>query len=224
MSTIKVIDVLNKAKVILQDPGSVRYSNTNLLQFLNDGQREVVLHRPDAALVSGSFACATGSKQTLPATGNRLVDIVRNTNGKSVTQIARKTLDQNLLNWHEAVAGSDGIEHFVYETIDPKNFYVYPKAASGTHSIDIIYSTTPSNIAISNFATSTETINIDDVYANCLTDYVLYRSYQIDSDEGNIQRSAMHFQAFAQSLSVKTQADAASSPRPTGPEVRAIAQ
>ncbi|MBV30866.1 MAG: hypothetical protein CL504_09545 [Actinobacteria bacterium] len=216
MATIKVIDLLNSVKTILQDTGAVRYSNDNLLKFFNDGQREVVLHRPDANVASATFACATGSKQSLPAAALRLIDVVRNVNGQAVSQVEKQMLDQNLPDWHEQLAGSNGIEHFVYETTDPKNFYVFPKAVSGTHSIEIVYSTIPADIAIANFSTSTNVIGLDDVYANCLADYTLYRAYQIDSDEGNVSRSAMHFQAFAQSLGIKTRSDAASSPRPIG--------
>ena len=145
-----------------------------------------------------------------------MISVIRNTNGHAISQIERSMLDQNFPNWHEQAAGVNGIEHFVYDSSDPKNFHVYPKAVAGTHSIEIVYSVTPLDIVISNFSSSTDQIYLDDVYANCLTDYVLYRSYQIDSDEGNIQRSAMHYQAFAQSLGIKTRSDAAASPRPVG--------
>jgi hypothetical protein len=213
---IKVIDVLNNAKAILQDSGAVRYSNANLLKFFNDAQREVVLHRPDAYVSYATFACVNGTKQSLATGGIRLISVIRNTNGHAISQIERSMLDQNFPNWHEQAAGVNGIEHFVYDSSDPKNFHVYPKAVAGTHSIEIVYSVTPLDIVISNFSSSTDQIYLDDVYANCLTDYVLYRSYQIDSDEGNIQRSAMHYQAFAQSLGIKTRSDAAASPRPVG--------
>ena len=206
MATIKVVDVLNNAKIILQDSGAVRYANASLLKFFNDGQREVVLHRPDANVAAATFACANGSKQALPAAALRLINVIRNTSGRAVSPVDRSMLDQNLPNWHEKIAGVAGIEHFVYEATDPKNFYVFPKA----------YSTIPTDIAISNFSSATTVIGLDDVYANCLTDYVLYRAYQIDSAEGNMSRSGMHFQAFLQSLGVKTKSDAAASPRALG--------
>ena len=216
MATIKVVDVLNNAKIILQDSGAVRYANASLLKFFNDGQREVVLHRPDANVAAATFACANGSKQALPAAALRLINVIRNTSGRAVSPVDRSMLDQNLPNWHEKIAGVAGIEHFVYEATDPKNFYVFPKAVNGTHSLEIVYSTIPTDIAISNFSSATTVIGLDDVYANCLTDYVLYRAYQIDSAEGNMSRSGMHFQAFLQSLGVKTKSDAAASPRALG--------
>ena len=68
---------------------------------------------------------------------------------------------------------------------------------------------------MSNFSTDTQVISVDDVYANCILDYVLYRSYQKDSEfAGNPQRAMMHYQSFANALGVKTQADVATTPMP----------
>lgn len=216
MATTKVVDILDRAGIILQDNTNVRFPNEELLKFFNDAQKEVVLHRPDAKMVNTTFDCATGSKQTLPSAALRLIEIVRNVGGRAITQVQRRILDETLPNWHETAAGTNKIEHFVYDPADPKNFYVYPKAASGTHSLEIVFSSSPSEIAISNFSSDTSVISVDDVYANCLLDYVLYRSYQKDSEfAGNAQRAMMHYQSFATALGIKTQADSATTPVPT---------
>lgn len=215
MATTKVIDILDRAGIILQDNTNVRFPNAELLKFFNDAQKEVVLHRPDASMVNTTFACATGSKQTLPAAALRLTEIVRNVGGRSITQLQRRILDETLPNWHETVAGTNKIEHFIYDPVDPKTFYVYPKAVSGTHSIEIVFSSSPTDIAISDFSSDTTVIGLDDVYSNCLLDYILYRSYQKDSEfAGNAQRAMMHYQSFATALGIKTQADGAATPFP----------
>ena len=216
MATTKVLDILDRAGIILQDNTNVRFPNEELLKFFNDAQKEVVLHRPDAKMVNTTFDCSTGSKQTLPSAALRLIEVVRNVGGRAVTQVQRRILDETLPNWHETAAGTNKIEHFVYDPADPKNFYVYPKAASGTHSLEIVFSSSPSEIAISNFSSDTSVISVDDVYSNCLLDYVLYRSYQKDSEfAGNAQRAMMHYQSFATALGIKTQADSATTPVPT---------
>jgi hypothetical protein len=217
MATTKVVDILDRAGIILQDNTNVRFPKAELLKFFNDAQKEVVLHRPDAAMVNTAFDCSTGSKQTLPSAALRLIEVVRNVAGRAITQVQRRILDETLPNWHETPAGTNGIEHFVYDPADPKNFYVYPKAATGTHSLEIVYSSAPSEIVISNFTSDTTVIALDDVYGNCILDYVLYRSYQKDSEfAGNAQRAMMHYQSFANALGVKTQADGATTPMPTG--------
>ena len=216
MATTKVVDILDRAGIILQDNTNVRFPNEELLKFFNDAQKEVVLHRPDAKMVNTTFDCSTGSKQTLPSAALWLIEVVRNVGGRAVTQVQRRILDETLPNWHETAAGTNKIEHFVYDPADPKNFYVYPKAASGTHSLEIVFSSSPSEIAISNFSSDTSVISVDDVYSNCLLDYVLYRSYQKDSEfAGNAQRAMMHYQSFATALGIKTQADSATTPVPT---------
>ena len=215
MATTRVVDVLDRAAIILQDNTNVRFPNDELLKFFNDAQKEVVLHRPDAKMVNTSFDCVSGSKQTLPSAALRLIEVIRNVGGRAVTQVQKRILDETLPNWHETVASTNKIEHFIYDPSDPKNFYIYPKGASGTHSLEIVYSSSPAEIAVSNFSTDTQVISVDDVYANCILDYVLYRSYQKDSEfAGNPQRAMMHYQSFANALGVKTQADVATTPMP----------
>jgi hypothetical protein len=216
MATTKVVDILDRATIILQDNTNVRFPNAELLKFFNDAQKEVVLHRPDANMVNTTMDLSNGSKQTLPAAALRLVEVVRNENGRAVTLVERRILDETLPDWHNTTAGTNKIEHYVYDPADPKNFYVYPKGASGSHTLEIVYSSAPAEIAITNFSTDTTTISLDDIYANCLLDYVLYRAYQKDSEyAGNAQRSMMHYQSFANALGVKTQADMATTPVPT---------
>tara|TARA_B100000925_G_C21979126_1_gene461484 strand:+ start:941 stop:1609 length:669 start_codon:yes stop_codon:yes gene_type:complete len=216
MATVKVVgDVLNRASRLLQDTAKVRYTNEELLLFFNDAQREVVLHRPDANTVNFNFTCSAGSKQTLGSQDLRLVDVVRNVNGRVVTQVDRKLLDDTLPNWHNTTATVDKkIEHFIYESGDPKNFYVYPNALN-THQLEIVTSRAPSDITVSNFSTDTQTIGLDDLYANAILDYLLYRAYQKDSEfAGSVNQAQMHFQSFANGLGIKTRSDAATDPRP----------
>ena len=221
MATTKVVDIINRASIILQDTSHVRFPQAELLTFFNDAQREVVMQRPDAKTVNTTLTCVAGSKQTIPTAALRLLDVVRNTNGRAVTQVDRKLLDEQLPNWHETTAGSNKIEHFIYDAADPKHFYVYPQATTA-HSLEIIYSESPADISVSNFATDTTVISVDDVYGNSLLDYVLHRAYQKDSEyAGNQQKAMMHYQSFANSLGIKTQADMATTPLPANPDSNA---
>lgn len=120
MATIKVVEVLDRASILLQDATNTRFPKFELLKFFNDAQREIVLHRPDANMVNENQNLVTGSKQSLPANGLRLIDIVRNQNGRSITQVDRKILDESLPNWHEATAGVNKIENYIYDGSDPK--------------------------------------------------------------------------------------------------------
>ena len=206
MATTKAVDLINRVSITLQDPTFVRWTQSELLNYLNDAQRQVVLFRPDAKAVNAPFTCANSAKQTLPADGLRLISVLRNTGGRAITKVDRSILDVQLPTWYETVVGTDGVKHYVYDALDPKNFYVFPKPAAA-YQIDIIYAMSPVDIVIANYTTDTQVIGIDDIYANALMDYMMYRAYQKDSEFANLNRAAVYYQAFTTSLGIKSQAD-----------------
>jgi hypothetical protein len=206
MATTKAVDLINRVSVTLQDPTFVRWTQSELLNYLNDAQRQIVLFRPDAKAVNTAFVCAASAKQALPADGLRLINVLRNTSGKAITRVERSILDVQLPNWYETAVGADGVKHYVYDALDPKNFYVFPKPAAAA-SIEIVYAMSPVDIAVNNFTTDTQVIGIDDVYANAIMDYMMYRAYQKDSEFANINRSGVYFQSFSTSIGIKSQAD-----------------
>ena len=56
-------------------------------------------------------------------------------------------------------------------------------------------------------------INLDDIYANVILDYLLYRAYSKDADyAANGQRAINHLNSFNSSLGAKTTIDAATAP------------
>ena len=190
MATIKVIDVIDRAEEILQDVSNVRWTQQSLLNYLNDGQREIVVFRPDYKNLSP--------------------------NTSSISIIERKILDDQIDDWYASLG--EEVEHYIYNPVDPKTFYVYPHPAAGSNTIEIIYGSSPANITISNFTSDTTTITLDDVYANALLDYILYRAYQKDSEyAGDLQKSGSFMQSFQNALGIKTQVDAGAAPRPASP-------
>lgn len=207
MPTTKVIDIINKARIILQDPDKVRWDDDELVGWLEDGQLAVVNRRPDANILSLAFKCIEGTKQSLPTDGIVLHRVIRNTLGKVVRSIPMDILDEILPNWHESV-DSTCVEHFIYDSSNPKTFYLYP-APKADHSVDITYSSAPVIQAIDKTAPDV-TISIDDAFSNALLDWVLYRAFSKDSDfTANAQRAAMHLDSFRAAIGDKTQADIA---------------
>ena len=220
MATVKVIDIIDRAEEILQDNSNTRWSQQSLLDYLNDAQREIVLYRPDANSVNASLTLtANSAKQSLPAGGMRLLRVYRNSNPNTspIAQIDRAVLDDKIDDWY----GSTGtaVEYYVYDNLDPKTFYVYPHTTASDATIEIVYSSMPSEITISNFSTDTDVIGVDDVYANAILDYILYRAYLRDTEyAGDLQRANNYLSAFNGALNVKNQVDAGAAPRPDQPE------
>lgn len=218
MATVKVIDLIDRAESILQDTTNVRWGQQELLDHLNDAQREIVLFRPDANPVNESFTLAQTSKQTLPSAALRLIDVYKNASPNSgpITNIDRKVLDDQVSDWHASTGTT--VQHYVYDPLDPKTFYVYPIPSGGGHTAMIVYSSSPANITIANFSSTTTTITLDDIYANAILDYMLYRAYLKDTEyAGDMNRAGLHHQSFQNSLGIKAQVDQGSSPIPSTP-------
>jgi hypothetical protein len=212
--------IVNRAMQLLQDATNVRWPETEIVGWLSDGQREVVLIRPDASVTNASMILlANSTKQTLPVGGIRLLDYVRNmgvdglTPGSVVRLVTREVLDAQIPTWHTDV-GQTSVKHFCYDPRDPKHFYVYPRPhATIVVQGEILYSSAPADCALPS-VTPSAVITLDDVYGNALLDYVLYRAYSKDAEyAANAQRAQGHYASFAASLGVKLKTDMATAPQ-----------
>lgn len=202
--------IFEKVQKILHDETGVRATTPELLGWLNSGQREIVILKPNALTKNESVAMAAGTKQALPAAGLVLIDVIRNmgsdglTPGRAITSIKREVLDVAIPDWH---SGTPNVvaKHYVYDVRDPKNFYLVPPQPAGTSQrIEIIYSVTPTDLTAANQA-----ISVDDIYEGVLIDYVLYRSYSKDAGgAGNAELAIAHYQAFQSALGVKLSGEA----------------
>ena len=204
MAAIIVSDVIERAQVILQDTTGTRWSEKELLEWLNDAQLAVVNRRPDTYVQNEAFNCIAGTRQTIPPTGLKLIRVLRNgTVGSPIRYIDMRILDDQVPDWHVEVGTSD-VKHFTADTLDPKTFYLYPAPVVG-HAIQIVYSSAPATItAVS------DTITLDDSYLNPILDFMLYRAYSKDANyTQNASRASMHLDAFRIAIGDKTQADVA---------------
>ena len=206
----------------LQDTTSIRWPVAELVRYLNDGQREIIVHRPDAMVTNASVSLASGTKQSLPANGAKLIDVVRNSAGnkRAIRMCAREILDAQSPGWHN-LSGVTEIVHFMFDPRDPKVFYVYPPAAASGASVDLVYSALPTDIAEpaagTDFAAVSGNISVPVIYSNALQDYVLYRAYTKDSQyAGNEARAQARYAAFANALGIEIKATVAVAPSAAG--------
>lgn len=213
MATITVASILTKVSTILQDPTNIRWPTDELILWLNDGQREVALYKPNAFVVNTAVICVAGTKQTLPAAAVSLIDVVRNmgtngtTPGNSIRAVSREILDTQVPNWHASTA-SAVVKHFVYTPLDSKTFYVYPpQPASGQGYVELVYVAAPTD------AVSGGVITLDDIYVTALISYILFRAYSKDAEyANNATLASTYYQQFQGLLQGKVTAEAASNP------------
>jgi hypothetical protein len=211
MGTLTGANLISRIQDSLQDTTGVRWTEAELLRYINDAQREVVNFKPQASADHSNVQLAAGTEQSIPDVALSLIKVVRNmsaTGGSATGKKSIRLVDEDILNsiepdWHDPTVTGDAahgsvIKHYIFDPDDPRRFYVYPGVKSGSNAyVELITSRSPTDLS----ATSS-TIYIDDIYGNALVDYVLFRCYMKDSEfAGNAQRASQHYQLFLNSVS-----------------------
>lgn len=210
--TIRASEILARIADQVQDDTFVRWTEAELMRWLSDAQREIVLRRPGALSVRATVALQQGTAQTIPAGGIKLLDVVRNqgvggnTPGRAIRPVDRRIMDQQTPDWHMAPPDAV-IKHFMLDDRAPDVFYVYPPALAGA-SVQMIYSVSPSAIT-----SASQLMQIDDTWVSALVDFVLWRAYSKDADyAGNATRADTHRSAFEAAVSNRGSTEVKQSP------------
>lgn len=220
MGTLTGANLISRIQDILQDTTSIRWPEAELLRYINDAQREVVNLRPESAADHSNVQLVAGTEQTIPDVALRLIKVVRNMSaagGSATGKRAIRLVDVDILNtqepdWHDPTVTGDAAhgtvpKHYIFDEDDPRKYYVYP-GVSGNAYVEIVTARSPTDLS----ATSS-TIYIDDIFANALIDYTLFRCYMKDAEfAGNSQRAGTHFGLFSSSLGTGGQAQFSLSP------------
>jgi hypothetical protein len=212
--TLTGANIITRVQDTLQDTTSVRWSEAELLRYINDAQREIVNFRPEASADHANVQLVAGTEQTIPDVGLRLIKVVRNMSATGSSATGKRTIrlvSSDILNaqdpdWHDPSAtGSSAhgtvVKNYIFDEDDPRKYYVYP-GISGNAYVEIVFSRTPTDLS-----GTSSTIYIDDIYGNAIVDYVLFRAYLKDAEyAANSQRAGTHYQLFAASLGQGAQA------------------
>lgn len=189
--------IINRVRQQLVDNGSTqRWSDTELLYWLSDGQRAIVSVNPSATATLATQALVAGTRQSLPATAFKLLNVYRNlsaggVSGVSCLYVPRQVLDTQYPNWHTAATATASVTHWTYDEIDPLAYYVYPRN-DGTGSLEISYSANPTDVA-----STSANISVRDIFSTALFDYVMFRAHSKDGDYAAGQQLAgSYWQSF----------------------------
>ncbi|MNQ53724.1 hypothetical protein D3C85_677720 [compost metagenome] len=202
---------LGKARLLLQDVGADRWTDSDLLGWLTSGVSQVIALRPDASSRRQTITLVAGVEQSIPADAIALLDVLNNINdddtvGRGVTLTNRDSLDQIDLNWRAAAPRAT--RQYMVDATTPRTFDVTPPAVLGA-KLRIAVSFTPAPIT-----TMGQTVPIPDSFEGPLIDYVCFRARMQDSDDPADQAGAAnHLAAFTQALTGKTQTDTAVQPK-----------
>jgi len=208
--------VINQVRQTLNDPNAVVWSNTVLINALNEALQALVSYRPDAASYTAMMLLVAGTRQTLPSDGVRLLKVIRNKGisglsdaGRAIRKADMLVQDALLPDWH-LTNGQTVIDEYFYDPLQPKEFYVYPPApVSPQIGIDISYVR-----VLPTITATTDTFPVDDYFAPAIQEWMLYSCWRGDDEQSpNYSAAQAHLQTFFNLLQVKANSDVASSPR-----------
>ena len=198
MPVTTVGDVMRRVKFTLQEAGTgVRWSDAELLDWLNESYMAIVVVRDDANSVASMQSLEAGARQTLPSDGLKMLRVNRNGKGRAMMRTTLGTLNASRRNWY-GEAETDDPEQYALDDTEPTAFYIYPPASSQAQA-EIVYSKVPARHTTDSLdAVESDSISVRDEYSQALVDYVLYRAFGKDAEgQQNMARANMHYKSFA---------------------------
>lgn len=212
MGTVTAKTIIDKATIQLIDLANIRWTRAELLSWLNDGMRQIVLIQPSATSTTVSKKLDAGTRQSLPTGGWLLLQMYRNmgtsgtTPGRAIRIVSRELLDNFNPNWHTATAAAE-VRNYIYDVQDQTAFYVYPPN-TGTQYVELNYSAQPADLT-----SETDVIPIFDIFQSALVDYILYRACSKDAEYApGLQLAQGYLSTFVAAIGGKAQTETANDP------------
>jgi len=212
MGTITAQSIINKAAIQLTDIGNTRWSRAELLEWLNQGQKQIVVMSPSATNKVSVVQLVAGTRQNIPSDGWTLLELIRymgtngSTPGRAIRVTSRELIDTFMPNWH-ADARSAVPKHYIFDAQDQTVFYVYPPN-NGQGYVQLNYAPVPPMIT-----SESTVISISDTFEPSLLDYILYRACSKDAEYApGLQLASGYLSTFMASMQIKTASELANSP------------
>jgi len=193
-------DIANRVEILLQDETNIRWSEDELLGWIADAERETVALNPSAYTESSTVSLTSGTRQQLPSRAMRLIDVVRNVDGRAVRIVERKVLDEQRPDWHTESQASEA-KHFTHDARDPRSFFVYPPS-DGNGSVEAVYSAAPPALTFVG-----DNIALDELYMPALVNYTAFRALSKDAEYTASQQAANYYTMFQQFVQARAQMD-----------------
>ena len=200
------IELIQAVEYVLSDEYGAdydkRWTRPELLQWLNDGQRDIVVKVPLANARIVIIQLVAGPQQQLSAAYHRILGPVCNmgvaggTYGAPITTVSLQTLSDMDSTWL-SVTASAIVKHVIpAETL--RDFFVYPPVAVGGTYIKLQLSKVPSTMT-----NNTDAIEIEEAYATALKYFMLQMAFSKDADMNpTASRAAMFGGLYLQALGV----------------------
>lgn len=186
MATAQVL--IDEVRYVIHDENATyRWSDAELIKYMNAGMRQIVQLVPEANLTAGTVNITNSlARQTLPSGGIALVKVGRNasTDGTTyegrVTRVEKDVLDSWDPDWeYDTTIKADAANFFVHwchDEKEPKVYHLYPPNSGSTRYVELVYSSQPTEVTAVN-----ETYPLADEYMNATIQYMVYRALTKES-------------------------------------------
>ncbi len=193
-----------RAQINDEDTLNLRWSDAEMLRYVNAGQRQIVHFVPESNIIvtSGSVSAGDDSRRTLPAGGIKFVKCFAedSINEMPVGAGVMREVELDAMNtlfpeWSYTqveqprvptvpdIIGSGNLrfEHYMHDPREPKVFYIWPPPppSGSVGGLSVVYVDLPSDLA-----SLASTFALDDQYQNAMIIYVTYRALRKDGRHG----------------------------------------
>lgn len=208
MGTRTAQEIVDRVTKTLNDLTNVTWTLTELLGWINDGQRAVVTKLPQAYPVRMTLPLIpSDALQNLPQDAFRLIKIMRNmgvdgfTQGRPILPISETQLYNIDVNWTISSLDTQ-VKHYCYDPTTPYLYWIYPRVNLPVQ-VEAWVSKMPVDLG-----SLDSTLLIDDSFFNPLIDYTLFRCYQKNSDvQGASDMVAAYWSVFNTQLEARDAGD-----------------
>lgn len=185
-------------KLINDDRVPFRYSDIDMLGFVNQTLKRMAMFRPDLFSYIGDVnTVANTTFQSMPFDSIRLIEIFGVKDGNTITEVDREVFDQTYPGWRTEPAGTP--VNFMRHVRNPNVYFLYPRPTAGVILL-AEYAKVPANYTLS--ATIIAPIG---AYFPTLVDGVVYLAESVDDEHVNSGRAKLFLDSFTQSLGVSLQ-------------------
>lgn len=188
-------EVIDEARILINDDNALmpeRFSDAELLKFVNQAIQRACMVRPDLFIVSEDVTPTVGYvEQSFPASVTRIMEVQRVVGGGALGEVDKETMDRSFPNWTAATA--DTPVNWMRHPRNPRKYFLYPPPVTGTQ-INAEYIKIPDAYALS------DTMILPDSYKAAIIDCVVFLAEVVDNENVETNRAKAFFENFMQAL------------------------
>lgn len=192
-------EIITDARRLLQDTlVPYRYSDTELLGYVNQVLSRMAVFRPDLFGEITTFATtANSSVQELPADALRLIDVFQVQNGGAIMEVDRETMTRVAPNWMAETAGTP--TNYMRHVKNPNQFFLYPRPGAGV-TLVLEYAKSPPTYLVGGTITQPPP-----AFYGTIVDGVVWLAESVDNEHVSSGRAKMFYDAFVAALNASYQ-------------------